>query len=119
MLFCTSAVGIPATEALKKGLEDLHELCQHVLHTFEVWSLKDRLTFKLYDHYSASSAMVWVGELCFPPPLSGQKLERDYIWKSVLMHQGPSLTIHTSLSLFLQASVTKFKESQSQDYGMT
>lgn len=31
------SLGIPATEALRKGLEDLRELCQHVLHTFEVW----------------------------------------------------------------------------------
>lgn len=29
------APGVPATEVLRKGLEDLHDLCEHVLHTFE------------------------------------------------------------------------------------
>lgn len=28
--------GVPATEVLKKGLEDLHSLCDHVLKTFHV-----------------------------------------------------------------------------------
>ena len=28
--------GIPATEALMKGLQDLNDLCSHVLDTFEV-----------------------------------------------------------------------------------
>lgn len=28
--------GIPATEALRKGLEDLRQVCQHIHTTFEV-----------------------------------------------------------------------------------
>ncbi|TNM99095.1 hypothetical protein fugu_013659 [Takifugu bimaculatus] len=27
--------GVPAAEVLRKGLSDLHEVCQHVLNTFE------------------------------------------------------------------------------------
>lgn len=27
--------GVPATDALRKGLEDLHSLCDHVMHTFQ------------------------------------------------------------------------------------
>lgn len=29
-------LGVPATEALKKGLEDLQEMCGHMLHCFKV-----------------------------------------------------------------------------------
>ena len=118
MLFCTSAVGIPATEALKKGLEDLHELCQHVLHTFEVWSHMHksrlcRLTFKLYG--------AWFSELyscpCLVKTRTRVHLDVCFSIYIALMKGWPSLC--TSLSLFLQSSVTKFKESQSQDYEMT
>ena len=31
-----SPTGTPATDVLRKGLEDLHGLCDHVLHTFQV-----------------------------------------------------------------------------------
>ena len=33
-------LGIPAVEALQKGLTDLQELFEHVLHTFKVCALK-------------------------------------------------------------------------------
>lgn len=38
--------GVPATEVLKKGLEDLHDLCKHILNTFqrEVQEFKDHHT---------------------------------------------------------------------------
>lgn len=33
---CSDWPGVPAVDALRKGLDDLHELCDHVLHTFQV-----------------------------------------------------------------------------------
>lgn len=35
-LYPATISGVPAIEVLKKGLDDLHDLCGHVLNTFQV-----------------------------------------------------------------------------------
>lgn len=35
-VLCCPSGGVPAVEPLQKGLSDLHQVCQHVLNTFQV-----------------------------------------------------------------------------------
>lgn len=49
--------GVPAAEALRKGLSDLHEVCQHVLNTFEV-SLRAILQRRRMDVFEWISTLL-------------------------------------------------------------
>ena len=43
------SIGVPASDVLKKGLEDLHNLCDHIVNTFKVGHFSRFIVYALCD----------------------------------------------------------------------